>query len=147
MPIRKGTKADIPAAHALIKELATYEREPDAVVTTVESMERDGFGERPLFEFFVAELDGEVVGMALYFYTYSTWKGKTLYLEDLVVTEKHRCKGIGRMLFDVLFAEAKAQKVLRMAWQVLDWNEPAIAFYKSLDAELDGEWVNCRVSF
>ncbi len=142
--IRPGTPADLPAALALIQELAIYERAPDAVVTTVETMTRDGFGPNRVFEFLVAEqqADGALLGIALYFPAYSTWKGRMLYLEDLVVTEAARGQGIGQLLFDAVVAEARRQGACRLRWQVLDWNAPAIRFYERQAAALDPEWLN-----
>lgn len=145
MNVRRGKKEDIPAVLALIKELAVYEKAPDEVITTEESMLRDGFGENPVFGFFVAEQDHELIGLALYYFRYSTWKGKCLYLEDLVVTESFRKKGIGKKLFDALVKEAKATNSYAIVWQVLDWNEPAIAFYKKLNANFDEGWLNCMM--
>ncbi|MBT8195731.1 MAG: GNAT family N-acetyltransferase [Bacteroidia bacterium] len=144
--IRKGTKEDVPAASALVKELATYEKEPEAVITTVESMLKDGFSEKPIYYLHVAELDGEVVGIAIYFIMYSTWKGRCLYLDDIVITEKHRRKGIGNLLFDEIVRETKKLNCKQMHWQVLDWNEPAINFYKKYNANLDGEWINGKLN-
>ena len=144
MTIRKGNKEDLKAAFALIQELAAYEKAPEEVENTVERMMKDGFGEKPVFAFFVAEEGGEVVGLALYYYSYSTWKGKSLYLEDLVVREAHRGKGIGKQLFDRVMLEAKEEGACRVDWQVLDWNTPDIDFYKRQGAHLDGEWINCR---
>ena len=143
--IRSGTPDDLPQALALIQELAEYEREPEAVETTVASMTRDGFGDRPVFEFFVAEDQSKIVGLALYFYSYSTWKGKCLYLEDLIVTESYRGRGLGRRLLDRIVEKAKEEQAKRVVWQVLDWNTPAIEFYKSLDASLLTEWITCRL--
>ena len=145
MTIRPGTSDDLPQALALIKELAEYEREPDAVETAVEDMIRDGFGERPVFEFFVAEEGEIIIGLALYYYSYSTWKGRCLYLEDLIVTQSHRGRGVGRGLFDKVLEKAKKEDVRRVVWQVLDWNTPAIEFYKSLGAAMLSEWVTCRL--
>ncbi len=145
MTIRKGNKEDLPQVIKLIQELAAFEREPHAVETTVAQMEKDGFGEQPVFEFFVAE--GEhIVGLALYFYSYSTWKGKCLYLEDLIVTQSQRGKGIGKLLFDKIMLQAKAADAHRVVWQVLDWNEPAIRFYESLGAAMPKEWITCRLT-
>ena len=146
MSIRKGTKADLKAAHDLIVELAVYENALNEVETSVESMLEDGFGENSLFEFFVAEDEGKIVGLALYYYRYSTWKGKSIYLEDLVVNEQCRGKGYGKALLDALVGEAKRVRANQVSWQVLDWNEPAIEFYKSLNATLDGEWINCKLT-
>lgn len=145
MTIRPGTPDDLPQALNLIKELAVYEREPDAVETAVEDMIRDGFGERPVFEFFVAEEGEIIIGLALYYYSYSTWKGRCLYLEDLIVTQSHRGRGVGRGLFDKVLEKAKEEDVHRVVWQVLDWNTPAIEFYKSLGAAMLPEWVTCRL--
>lgn len=109
-------------------------------------MQRDGFGENPIYKFFVAENESGIVGIALYYTAYSTWKGKTIYLEDLVVTEKLRRAGIGRKLFNAVAEEAKTVGAKRFRWQVLEWNEPAIAFYKKIGADLDGEWINCTMT-
>lgn len=136
----------MPQVHALIRELAEFERAPLEVTTTVLEMERDGFGENPIYKFFVAESEEGIVGIALYYTAYSTWKGRTLYLEDLVVTERLRRTGIGRKLFNAVAQEAKETGAKRFRWQVLEWNEPAIAFYKNIGAELDGEWINCTMS-
>ena len=122
-------------------------KEPDAVEATVESMIRDGFGETPLFEFFTVEDETEsVVGISLYYWRYSTWKGKRLYLEDLIVTESARGKGYGKALFERTMAHAVEHDCTGMMWQVLDWNEPAIDFYRSYQSKLDGEWVNCSMT-
>lgn len=146
LEIRKGTISDIPAALTLVKELAAYEKAPDEVEVSVAEMENWGFGKDKVFDFFVA-LDNDVtVGLALYYYKYSTWKGKCLFLEDIIVTEKLRGKGIGKLLFEEIIKVAKQDKVRRMEWQVLDWNEPAINFYKKYNAVLDGEWVNCKLT-
>lgn len=143
--IRKGVEADLPAIMELIKELAVYEKAPDEVENTIEQMQIEGFGPQSVFEFIVAEEQDTIIGMALYFYSYSTWKGKCIYLEDLIVTEQERGRGIGRKLFDALAEIARNENVGRLQWQVLDWNEPAIGFYKQLGAELDGEWINCKL--
>jgi len=144
--IRKGTPDDVPAAWQLIHELAVYEKAGNEVVTTPASMLEDGFGEDALYHFFVAEKDGKIVGIALYFFTYSTWKGRCLYLEDLVVTKAYRRQGVGSLLFDALILEAQKTNSQRMAWQVLDWNEPAIQFYKNIQAALDETWINCKLT-
>ncbi|MFA0961548.1 N-acetyltransferase family protein [Roseivirga sp. BDSF3-8] len=143
--IRKGVQEDLPAVMGLIQELAVYEKAPDEVENTIEQMQIEGFGPQSVFEFLVAEKEGTIIGLALYFYSYSTWKGKCLYLEDLVVTESERGSGVGRRLFDAVAEVAKNENAGRMQWQVLDWNEPAIGFYKQLGAELDGEWINCKL--
>jgi GNAT superfamily N-acetyltransferase len=144
--IRKGTKTDLPAVLNLVKELAIYEKAPNEVTVTLSDMERDGFGENPIFSFFVAETDGKVVGIALYYIKYSTWKGKCVFLEDIIVTEAYRQYGIGKKLFDEVVKVAKAMNVKRLEWQVLEWNEPAIKFYKKLNAHFDEEWINCKLT-
>lgn len=143
--IRDGKVDDLEAAFKLIQELAVFEKAPDAVENTVERMIKDGFGEKPVFAFFVAEEEGEIIGLALYYYSYSTWKGKYLYLEDLIVTKAYRARGIGKKLFDAIIFKAKEEGVSLVGWQVLNWNEPAINFYKKLGASLYPEWINCRL--
>jgi GNAT superfamily N-acetyltransferase len=145
--IRTGTREDLPQVLALIKELAEYERAPQEVDNTVERMEQDGFGPEKVFDFLVAEMEGQIVGIALYYWSYSTWKGKCMFLEDLVVTQPYRRYGIGRRLFDRLIQIAKEKDARRLSWQVLEWNEPAIEFYKGLGAQLDPEWINGRLTF
>jgi GNAT superfamily N-acetyltransferase len=140
MNIRKGTKEDMPAVLDLIRELATFEREPDAVVVTVADLERDGFGSDPLFYTFVAEAEDEIVGMALYYYRYSTWKGKTIHLEDLIVKEKMRGSGLGSALYAEIIAQGKRDNVRRIEWNVLDWNTPAIEFYEKSGAYILPDW-------
>lgn len=146
MEIRKGTKADLPQTLELIRELALYEKAPEQVDNSVERMEIDGFGTKPVFDFFVAEEGQDIKGIAIYYFRYSTWKGKSIYLEDLVVRESERGSGIGKKLLDAVVMEARATDSRQVTWQVLDWNEPAINFYKKLGAELDGEWINCRLN-
>ena len=131
----------------LIHELALYEKAPEQVTVSFEHFVESGFGEKPIWWAFVAELDGTVVGFALYYIRYSTWKGQRLYLEDLLVTEKMRGKGIGGLLFDRLIEECKEKRFSGMMWQVLDWNEPAINFYKKYNANLDAEWINGSLNF
>ncbi|MFT4523037.1 MAG: GNAT superfamily N-acetyltransferase [Bacteroidia bacterium] len=143
--IRQGTKNDLPAAMELIKELAVFEREPEAVTNTLENMERDGFGPNKVFDFYVASIDEVIVGISVFYFRYSTWKGRCLYLEDLVVTEKHRGSGIGKLLFEQTIAFAKETKCKIMVWQVLDWNEPAIQFYERYGATFHEEWLNCII--
>lgn len=145
--IRKGEKKDLSDVLMLIKELAIFERAENEVETSVESMEMDAFGEHKLFNFLVAETEIGIVGTAVYFYTYSTWKGKTLYLEDIVVNQSYRRNGIGTLLFEELLKIAQTEKVRRMSWQVLNWNEPAIQFYRKIDANFDDEWINCKLTF
>ena len=146
MNIRKGTEADLPAVHALVRELALFEKAPEEVITTPEEYARDAFGDRSFFEFFVAEdpSDG-VVGIALFYFGYSTWKGKILYLDDLVITESWRRKGIGSLLLDRLVHFAKENNAKQVRWQVLDWNQPAIKMYQKVGAQLDEEWINCKL--
>jgi len=142
MKIRKGVRQDLPKVLELVKELALYEKASDQVSNTVERMEEDGFGSNPIYGFFVAESEGEIVGLSLYYYRYSTWKGKRLYLEDIIVTESNRGKGLGKMLFESTMKFALEQNCTGMMWQVLDWNKPAIDFYKKYNAKLDDEWIN-----
>lgn len=143
MKIRKGQKEDMEGVLALIQELAVFEKEPDAVLITVDDLVRDGFGDRPLFEVFVAEAENdpnEIVGIALYYYRYSTWKGKTIHLEDLVVKESMRGTGLGYALYTEIIKQGKKDKVRRIEWNVLDWNTPAIEFYKKSGANILEDW-------
>ena len=144
--IRVGVKRDLPDILKLIQELADYEKAPAEVEVTVAEMENWGFGTDKIFDFFVAEKNGIIVGLALYYYKYSTWKGKCLFLEDIIVTEKMRGTGIGKLLFDKIVEVAKEKKVRRLEWQVLEWNEPAIKFYKKYNATLDPEWLNGKLT-
>jgi len=144
--VRKGIKADLPQVLNLVKELAAYEKAPNEVAVTLAEMERDGFGENPIFHCFVAENEGKILGMSLYYIKYSTWKGKCVFLEDIIVSEKYRKFGIGKKLFDPVVQVAKEMNARRMEWQVLEWNEPAIKFYEKLNSHLDGEWINCKLS-
>jgi GNAT superfamily N-acetyltransferase len=130
----------------LIRELALYEKAPDEVTVTMEHFEESGFGANPVWWAFVAEEDGVIQGFAMYYIRYSTWKGQRMWLEDLIVTEEMRGKGVGSLLFDVLIEEAKEKKFNGIVWQVLEWNEPAINFYKKLKASFDPEWINCALS-
>lgn len=143
--IREGKPEDIPQVMALVKELAEYERAPLEVTNTSEQMLKDGFGEHPSFGLFVAEMNNEIVGIALHYIRYSTWKGKMLYLEDIVVKDKLRGQGIGKLLFEKCLALVKEKNYAGISWQVLDWNEPAINFYKKYNAHLDAEWVNGKI--
>lgn len=144
--IRKGVQQDQPQVLGLIKELAEYEKAPLEVTVSVADMERDGFGEHPIFQFFVAETEGKIVGISLYYIKYSTWKGKCVFLEDIIVTEAYRKFGIGKKLFDEVVKVAKEMKVKRLEWQVLEWNEPAIKFYEKLNSHFDSEWINCKLT-
>ena len=141
MNIRKGTIKDMPRVLELIQELAVFEKQPDAVVVTVADLERDGFGNNPLFQILVAESDGEIPGIALFYNRYSTWKGKTIHLEDLIVSEKYRGSGIGMKLYEAVMREAKSQNVRRVEWNVLDWNTPAISFYEKTGAVVFKDWL------
>ena len=145
--IRKAVKEDCPQILELIKELALYEKAPDEVTVSLEEMEACGFGEKPVWGALVAEVNHKIIGIALYYDRYSTWKGRRLYLEDLIVTEKMRGAGIGKLLLDELISFAKENKYNGMVWQVLDWNEPAINFYKKYNADFDAGWLNVSVSF
>jgi ribosomal protein S18 acetylase RimI-like enzyme len=146
--IRRGDRNDVPGIFRLIKELALFERAPEAVINTEQMLLEDGFGENSIYKVFVAEAcdTNEVIGMALYYTAYSTWKGKILYLDDLVVTESSRRYGIGRKLINQVLQDALDNKVSQIRWQVLDWNTPAIEFYKSLGVEFDAEWINCKMN-
>lgn len=143
--IRRAIKADCPRLLELIQELADYEKAPDQVTVTLEHFTLSGFGPSPVWWAFVADVEGKVEGFALYYIRYSTWKGQRLYLEDLIVTDKMRGKGLGKLLFDRLLEEVKEKNFQGMVWQVLDWNEPAINFYKKYNAAFDAGWVNCAV--
>ena len=140
--IRRAVREDCPRLLELVQELAEYERAPDEVTVSPEHFAESGFGKTPVWWAFVAEVDGVIQGFALYYIRFSTWKGQCMYLEDLLVTNAMRGKGIGAMLFDRLIEETIERGWTRMAWQVLDWNTPAINFYKKYKAKLDGSWMN-----
>ncbi|AOZ99398.1 GNAT family N-acetyltransferase [Flavobacterium commune] len=140
MNIRVGKKEDMKAVLSLIQELAEFEKEPDAVKVTEADLIRDGFGEKPLFHVFVAEVQQEIVGIALYYYRYSTWKGKIIHLEDLVVKNSMRGQGVGYALYSEIIRQAQRDKVRRIDWNVLDWNTPAIDFYEKTGAKVLNEW-------
>jgi GNAT superfamily N-acetyltransferase len=140
--IRKADMEDIPAMHALMFELAVYEKSPESVETTVAEYEEDF--KNGLFEGLVATIDGKVVGMTLFFMAYSSWKGKMLYLDDFVVTESCRRYGIGQMLYDAFLEEAQLRGCRLTKWQVLDWNDPAVQFYKKNEAEIETGWWNVK---
>ncbi len=145
--IRKGTESDLPQVLELVRELAVFEKAHGEVEVSVDEMRNWGFGKNKLFDFSVLEKNGSIVAMALYYYKYSTWKGKCLFLEDIIVTESERKNGYGQLLFSEVVKVAKKEKVRRMEWQVLDWNAPAIQFYKKYNSNFDGEWINCKLTF
>ncbi len=156
--LRHAEKRDCNKLLILIKELAEYEKAPEEVTVTLEHFEESGFGEKPVWWAIVAESDvpatdnkntnatKEIVGFVLYYIRYSTWKGQRMYLEDFVVTEACRGKGVGKLLFDALIEEARTKKLSGIIWQVLEWNEPAINFYKKYNSKLDSEWINCSIN-
>lgn len=148
--IRKAERKDCSRILELIHELAVYEKAPNEVTVTLEHFEESGFGENPVWWGFVATNTNEevehILGFTLYYIRYSTWKGQRMYLEDFLVTEQARGKGIGKLLFDRLIDEAKEKKLNGIVWQVLQWNEPAINFYKKYNASFDGEWYNCAIT-
>ncbi|KEO73481.1 GNAT family N-acetyltransferase [Anditalea andensis] len=144
--VREGIKEDLPKVFELVQELALYEKAPEEVTNTLEMMERDGFGPSPVFQFFVLEKNNrDIIGTAIYYYRYSTWKGKRLYLEDYIVTEKERGQGAGKMLFERVLKKSLEENCTGMMWQVLDWNEPAINFYQKYSTYMEGGWYNCHL--
>lgn len=145
--IRPAQQEDCPAMLELIRELALFEKAPEQVSVSLSHFEESGFGEKPVWWAFVAEDNQKIVGMSLYYIRYSTWKGQRMYLEDIIVNEAYRGKGLGRLLMERLFIEAKEKGFSGMLWQVLDWNEPAINFYKKYNPHFDGEWINVSVDF
>lgn len=144
--LRVAQKQDCPRLMELIKELAVYEKAPQEVTVSLQQFEEAGFGLKPVWKAFVVEVDNFIVGFALYYVRYSTWKGSRLYLEDLIVTEIMRGKGIGKMLFNRIIQEARELSFNGMTWQVLDWNEPAIKFYKKYEAGLEAGWLNASLT-
>jgi GNAT superfamily N-acetyltransferase len=146
LKIRRGERQDLPAVLSLIQELALYEKAPHEVTNTVKDMERDGFGSHPIYFLWVAEKNEKIVGIAICYIRYSTWKGQMLYLEDIVVTEKERGKKIGHQLMNTVIQFAQEEQYNGLIWQVLDWNEPAIRFYKKYNAQFDGEWFNVKLN-
>ena len=144
--IRRAEKKDCVRILELILELAVFEKAPQEVTVTLDNFEESGFGANPVWWAFVAEVQGKVQAFALYYIRYSTWKGQRMYLEDILVTEEMRGKKLGQLLFDQLIIEAKERKLYGICWQVLDWNETAINFYKKYNASFDGEWINCSIS-
>lgn len=144
--IRRAVKEDCPRLFELVYELAVYEKAPEEMTVTLEHFTESGFGETPVWWAFVAEMDGRVEGFALYYVRFSTWKGQRMYLEDFIVTEKLRGMGMGGKLFDRLIVEAREKKFNGIVWQVLDWNEPAINFYKKYDSRFEPGWLNCSIA-
>lgn len=145
--LRRATKEDCPRLLELIRELAEFERAPEEVTVSLEHFTESGFGENPVWWAFVVEWEGRVEGFALCYVRYSTWKGQRLYLEDLLVTEKLRGKGMGSILFERVLEEAKEMNFCGLSWQVLDWNEPAIGFYKKYQASIGTGWLNAAIDF
>lgn len=144
--IREGLKTDLPAVLKLIQELAEYEKALDQVTISLEDLENDGFGERPWYWFLVAEKNNEIIGISFYWIRYSTWKGKFLYLEDFVVKTEYRGRGIGAKLFEETINVCHNLKLNGMVWQVLDWNTPAVNFYKKYNADISNEWLNGKLT-
>lgn len=144
--LRRATREDIPSIFELVKELALFEKAPEEVTATLADYEVNGFGENSLFGAYLAFYQGKLAGFALWYFRFSTWKGKRFYLEDLYVKDEFRGLGIGKQLIEICFEEAKITNCTGMMWQVLDWNTPAIEFYKQYDAKFDGEWINVNVN-
>jgi len=142
MIIRKAIKEDCNKILELVKELAVYEKAPNEVTITLEHFEESGFGKNPVWWALIAEENNEIIGFALYYIRFSTWKGQRMYLEDFIVTKPQRGRGVGKLLFDALLNEAKEKKLNAICWQVLNWNEPAVNFYKKYNASFDDEWLN-----
>jgi GNAT superfamily N-acetyltransferase len=146
--IREGKDTDLVAVHSLVMELALFEKAPEEVITTPEVLKQDAFGARDNFKLLVAENDEkEIIGICLYYIAYSRWKGRILFLDDIVIREAYRSQGIGRKMMQELFEICKKIGVKQMRWQVLDWNENAITFYESLGAHIDKEWYTCKMNF
>tara|TARA_B100001996_G_scaffold339840_1_gene293061 strand:- start:552 stop:1031 length:480 start_codon:yes stop_codon:yes gene_type:complete len=145
--IRSATKNDMPSVLELIKELALFEKSPDKVVLSVKDLEKDGFGNDPLFKCFVAEINNKIIGMAFFYFRYSTWRGRTLHLEDLIVKNKWQSKGIGKALYNKFIEYAYKEKVRRIEWVVLDWNKSAINFYNQSGAKILNDWKTVQMEF
>lgn len=145
--LRKAEIKDVPLIYQFIKELALFERAPNEVTITLQDLIKDGFGSNPIFEVILAYADNEPAGMAFYYNSYSTWKGKCLYLEDIIVKEEMRGKGVGKKLFEAVIEKAKSTDARRMHWQVLDWNSDAIEFYKKYGAFIDNTWLNGKFTY
>ncbi len=145
--IRRAEKEDCVQLLNLVRELAVFEKAPEEVTVTLQHFMESGFGEKPVWWAFVAEENNIVIGFAMYYIRFSTWKGQRMYLEDFVVTEAARGKGIGKLLFDRIIEEAQEKNFCGIVWQVLDWNDSAINFYKKYNTKFDGEWLNCSIDF
>jgi GNAT superfamily N-acetyltransferase len=143
--LRRATQDDIPSILELVNALAVFEKAPEEVTATVQDYIENGFGTNPIFSCFLAYYNGQLAGFSLWYYRFSTWKGKRLYLEDLYVKDDYRGKGIGKQLIEACIEEAKNTNCTGMMWQVLDWNTPAIEFYKRYNASFDGEWLNVNL--
>lgn len=143
--LRRATQDDIPSILELVNALAVFEKAPEEVTATVQDYIENGFGTNPIFSCFLAYYNGQLAGFSLWYYRFSTWKGKRLYLEDLYVKYDYRGKGIGKQLIEACIEEAKNTNCTGMMWQVLDWNTPAIEFYKRYNASFDGEWLNVNL--
>ena len=144
--IRKGTESDMKAVMQLIQDLADFERASDEVNIDSNVLVQEAFGANKIIDILVAEADGDIVGTMIFYDMFSTWKGRSMYLEDFVIRKSHRRMGIGEQLFEALIAEAKRRGSAKIKWQVLDWNETAIDFYKKIDASFEQEWLNCTLN-
>lgn len=146
--VRNGTADDMKNVHALVMQLAIFEKAPEEVITDVETLQKDGYGERDNFRTLIAEDENkQVIGICLYYIAYSSWKGRILFLDDIVVDEPYRSLGVGTLLMNALFNICKEEHIKQMRWQVLDWNEPAIKFYEKLGAFIDKDWYTCKMNF
>lgn len=143
--VRPANKNDVIAIYGFVKQLAEFEKDPDAVINTVDAMLKDGFGDDKIFHALVAETENKIIGMAVFYFAYSTWKGRYVYLDDLIVDEKYRRSGAGKLLFDAVRQFAKENKANQFRWHVLDWNEPAIKFYKKYPTTFDPTWITCKI--
>lgn len=144
--VRPAQATDVPAMFKLVQELARFEQAEHEIMNTEAQLLQDGFGEQPVFYALVAEQQAHIVGLLLYFYSYSTWKGKSIYVDDFIVDSEHRHKGVGTLLFNAILQIAEGQAINKLHWQVLNWNEPAIQFYQKQGAILDNEWSNCALN-
>jgi GNAT superfamily N-acetyltransferase len=146
--VRNGTADDMKNVHALVMQLAIFEKAPEEVITDVETLQKDGYGERDNFRTLIAEDENkQVIGICLYYIAYSSWKGRILFLDDIVIDEPYRSQGVGTLLMNALFNICKEEHIKQMRWQVLDWNEPAIKFYEKLGAFIDKDWYTCKMNF